>query len=47
MRRKYREVRIAYLEVLLKGALDEKMRTKILKKIAHHRKKLNELIKEL
>jgi hypothetical protein len=43
MLKKYRELRIAYLEALLKGALDEKMRKKIMRKIEHHRRKLAEL----
>lgn len=43
MLKKYRELRIAYLKALLKGALDEKMRRKIIKKMEHHRKKLGEI----
>jgi hypothetical protein len=43
MRKKYRMMRIAYLEALLKGALDEKMRLKILKKIEYQQRKLSEL----
>lgn len=43
MLKRYRKLRIAYLEALLKGALDEKMRRKIIKKIDHHQKKLAEM----